>query len=71
MELWVKTVMVGKQTTTLAGNELITSEFEDDALILIGKDSLYLKRHIFRAFRELDAVRAGMDPLRHTRPENR
>jgi hypothetical protein len=63
MRLWVKTALVGKQTSSLAANEPVISEFEDDALILIGTKKLYLKRHIFRAFRDLDAICTLKNPI--------
>lgn len=60
---FVKNVIVGKGTTAIVNGVTIVSEFDDDALILTGEGKLYLKRHIFRAFHELDAIRSSSDPL--------
>jgi hypothetical protein len=60
---WIKGVIVGKQEALVSGDERIISAFADDALILAGMGRSYLKRHIFRAFRELAALRASKDPL--------
>ena len=61
---FVKNVIVGKGAASFISDVIIASEFEDDALILVGEGKIYLRRHIFRAFHELDAIRASKDPLR-------
>jgi len=55
-------VIVGKQSATTFGIP-ICCQYSDDALILLGKESVYLKRHIFRAFYELEESLASKNPL--------
>lgn len=58
-------IIYGKGSPARIGDLELKSDYEDDIAFFYGKNRLYLKRHIIRAFKEATALLAPVLPKRH------